>query len=259
VSAAGLLPLEQGILVVVDQLTRDGTATDGEPVADALRGMGIEVPNGLTWRRTFMRLRDAGYLKAYVTGGGGVVMIEPTQYGRALAAECADASDPFEGVAAEARTLIASDLFRQAFPAAFEPWADAERLLRSDDCEAQLSTIGHKVREATQHFATAAIARYGADDPDPDVKLVKKRLGAVVAHNLPYLSPAKRKVLESLGDLWEGTVDLIQRQEHSAQKEGEPVNYHDGRRVVMLTMFLMTEYVSILDDRNVPDNVAVLE
>jgi hypothetical protein len=42
------------------------------------------------------------------------------------------------------------------------------------------------------------------------------------------LTQKKRKVLEDLDNLWESTVDLIERQEHSAQKEGEPVTFEDG-------------------------------
>jgi hypothetical protein len=46
------------------------------------------------------------------------------------------------------------------------------------------------------------------------------------------MSEKKRKMLEDLGNLWESTVDLIERQEHSAQKEGGPIMFEDGRRVV---------------------------
>jgi hypothetical protein len=111
---------------------------------------------------------------------------------------------------------------------------------------------GHKMREAAQAFATAMIQKFGADDPPPDVKLVKRRLGAVIAHNRSMVGDKQRRLLESLGTLWETTVDLIERQEHAAQKEGEPVSWNDGRRIVTLTMFLMVEFVTILEDRKVP-------
>lgn len=65
--------------------------------------------------------------------------------------------------------------------------------------------------------------------------------------------------MEDLGNLWESTVDLIERQEHSAQKEGESVTFEDGRRVVLLTMVLMLEFATILDELVIPDNVATLE
>jgi DNA-binding PadR family transcriptional regulator len=245
-----LTPLEQAILVVVDRLTRDThTETDSDSIRPELGAMGLVVPNELLLGRVFMRLRDEGYLTVYVTGGGRAVMVELTHRGR----EQARANpEPVEQIMTENRRLIASGRFAEVFPNVFEPWADAEILLFADDAEAQLTTVGHKIREAAQAFATAMIQRFGADEPPADVKLVKKRLGAVIAHNRSMIGDKQRRLLESLGDLWETTVDLIERQEHAAQKEGEPVSWNDGRRIVTLTMFLMIEFDTILEDREVP-------
>jgi len=245
-----LTPLEQAILVVVDRLTRDTqTETHSDSIRPELEGMGLDVPNELLLGRVFMRLRDEGYVTAYVTGGGRAVMVELTHQGR----EQARANpEPVEQIMTENRRLIASGRFAEVFPNVFEPWADAETLLFADDAEAQLTTVGHKIREAAQAFATAMIQTFGADDPPADVKLVKKRLGAVIAHNRPMVGDKQRRLLKSLGDLWETTVDLIERQEHAAQKEGEPVSWNDGRRIVTLTMFLMIEFVTVLEDREVP-------
>jgi hypothetical protein len=239
-----LTGLEIAVLQAVDRLTPDGYGeSDGEVIEDELHRAGHGVPPALQFGRMFMKLRDEGLLNAYITAGGRPVQVELTGPGRQVARE----TGGFERSYAAARQMIASDGFAAAFPKAFGLWADAERLLWGEDAEAQLSTVGHKSREAVQAFATAAIDRYGADSPPSDVKLVKKRLGAVIAHNRTSMSHTTRKVLEHLGNLWEGTVDLIERQEHSAQKEGEPVTFEDGRRVVMLTMFLMIELVSILE------------
>jgi hypothetical protein len=63
------------------------------------------------------------------------------------------------------------------------------------------------------------------------------------------------------GGAWrlrEAANRLIQRQEHGAQKEGEPVSWDDARRIVFLTMFLMTEFATILEALPGP-RVAVLE
>ena len=201
------------------------------------------------------QLRDDGYIEADFAGGMTIVNLKLTRVGRDAARTM---FDPMEKVLAESRAKIGSEAFAAAFPGAYEPWADAAKLLYGENAAAELTTIGHKVREASQAFATAAIAQFGADDPPDDVKLVKRRIGAVIAQNHDHVSEAKRKVLEDLGDLWESTVDLIQRQEHAAQKEGEPVSFEDGRRVVNLTMFLMIEFVTILDGLSSP-KVAVLE
>ncbi len=244
-----LTGLEVAILQAIDRLTPDGHGeTHGDEIEAQLRRAGHEPPLGLEFGRMFMKLRDEGFVDAYISGGGGPVMVRLTGFGRQAAREAGG----FEHGYSVARELISSDGFAAAFPGAFDPWAHAERLLRDEDAAAQQSTVGHKIRDAAQAFVTEAIKRYGADDPPADVKLVKRRLGAVIAHNRGWLSDAKRKVLEDLGNLWESTVDLIQRQEHSAQKEGEALTIDDGRRVVMLTMVLMIEFVSILEDRPVP-------
>jgi hypothetical protein len=46
-----------------------------------------------------------------------------------------------------------------------------------DDAMQQLSTIGHKAREAEQAFATTAIEMFGPDEPPSDVN--SSRSGSV--------------------------------------------------------------------------------
>ena len=256
-----LTPLELDLLVAIDRLTRDFyLPAEQDDVFAELARMGVEVPPNAMWLYyAAQQLRDDGYIEADFAGGMTIVNLKLTREGREAARTV---FDPMEKVLAESRAKIGSGAFAAAFPGAYEPWADAAKLLYGENASAELTTIGHKVREASQAFATAAIAKFGADedhDVPEDVKLVKKRLGAVIAHNRDYIGDAKRKVLEDLGDLWESTVDLIQRQEHAAQKEGEPVGFEDGRRIVNLTMFLMLEFATILADRKVPDSVAALE
>ncbi len=60
-------------------------------------------------------------------------------------------------------------------------------------------------------------------------------------------------------DLWDADVDLIQRQTHANERVGKPLNVNDGRRVVSLTMFLMVEFATILDDINDPLSPATLK
>jgi hypothetical protein len=252
-----LTSLELDLLIAIDRLTRDSyLRAERDDVLAELARMGVEPPNEMWLYYAAQQLRDDGYVEAYFAGGMTILNLKLTREGREAARTV---FDPMEKVLAESRAKISSDAFAVTFPGAYDLWADAARLLYGENASAELTTIGHKVREASQAFATAAIAKFGADDPPEGVTLVKKRLGAVIAHNRAYISEAKRKVLEDLGDLWESTVDLIQRQEHAAQKEGEPVSFEDGRRVVNLTMFLMLEFATILADRRVPDNAATLE
>jgi hypothetical protein len=246
-----LEPIEQAVLVAIDNLVRDTLdSTDGQAITGELERMGVEPPNSLKLGRLVGHLKKEGYLKdsAFISANGPI-FVELNGRGREQARAN---TEPFAHIMAENRRLIASKKFAEAFPKVFEPWADAEKLLFAEDTEAQLTTVGHKVREAAQAFATSMIAAYGADEPVADVKAVKKRLGAVIAYNLTRLGPTHQKVLENIGNLWESTVDLIERQEHAAQKEGEPVTWDDGRRIVTLTMVLMVEFVTILEERKEP-------
>jgi hypothetical protein len=40
-------------------------------------------------------------------------------------------------------------------------------------------------------------------------------------------------------DYWNALVDLHQRQEHGAQRQGQPLTWEDGRRVVFQTILVM--------------------
>lgn len=123
--------------------------------------MGKSPENALFLYNVAQQLRDDGYIDAYFAGGMTVGQLKLTREGPEVARNI----DPFEQVLSEALRGIASDRFAQAFPGAFEPWANAERLLFGDDAEAQLTTIGHKAREAVQGFATAMIDTYGGTQP----------------------------------------------------------------------------------------------
>jgi hypothetical protein len=67
------------------------------------------------------------------------------------------AGGPLERQEAKARALLASEEFREAFPTAYAKWADAEALLWKATSDRELSTIGHKAREAVQDFANALV------------------------------------------------------------------------------------------------------
>lgn len=47
--------------------------------------------------------------------------------------------------------------------------------------------------------------------------------------------------LQTLRAYWSSTIDLIQRQEHGATKEGVPLEWEDARLVVFSTMVSMAE------------------
>jgi hypothetical protein len=99
-----------------------------------------------------------------------------------------------------------------------------------------------------QEFATALLERYGPVDADPDPAHVNRRLGAVIAQYLRQLGEARVVLLKALGDYSEATMKIIQRQEHGGQKEGHPLTWADGRRVVFHVAAVMYEFAATVED-----------
>src|SRR4051794_20971017 len=91
-------------------------------------------------------------------------------------------------------------VFREAFPNSFARWREAETLLQSAHSERELTTIGHKAREALQEFAPELGARHEPLAVNGNPALVKRRLGAVIAKLRPQLGEARAALLEALGD-----------------------------------------------------------
>jgi hypothetical protein len=254
-----LQPLEKAILVAIDRLTRDKyNDTDSEQVSDELKAMGFELPPVMPYERLFLQLRDEGYLGQATTrtGGNGVVLVELTPQGREVAHEH---GDPAEDVWSDARRLLGSELFEKAYPGAYAPWADAAGRLLGDQPGAELAQIGFSCRDAVQAFAGELQERYPPATPEPDATKTKNRLKSVITTYKLRLGDRRSAVLDAMLELWHADVDLIQRQTHANERVGKPLGVNDGRRVVSLTMFLMIEFATILDEMDAPPPPATLE
>jgi hypothetical protein len=143
----------------------------------------------------------AGYLRDDVHGN---YTISPT--GRAFYAELQQhAGGPAERADAEIRRFLDGAVFRAAYPGAYDLWAQAESLLWAAESEKELTTVGHKAREAMQRFATEAVERYQPENPDRDPTKVNRRLGVLIAQALPGMSEARANLLKALGDFSEAT------------------------------------------------------
>jgi hypothetical protein len=173
----------------------------------------------------------------YVIKGSGFFTAEAIRHER---------SSGFAGQEADARRLLESEGFRRNYAEAFERWSEADQALRLP--EPDLTTVGHKGREAMQEFARALVERYGPVDADPNPAHVNRRLGAVIAHYLPQLGEARARLLKALGAYSEATIEIIQRQEHGGQKEGHPLMWADGRRVVFHVAAVMYEFAATIEE-----------
>lgn len=151
-----------------------------------------------------------------------------------------------ERVAKVVRSYVDTAGFAQRHPAAREKWRAAEEKLWSEDSAQADTTIGHLCREAHQEFAASLLARHPVASAPSDKAKTKDRIRAVLG-NLPKGSDAIAVANQSLSDYWSAVLDLAQRQEHAALKEGSVLRWEDSRRLVFHTLFAMTELDRVVD------------
>jgi hypothetical protein len=151
------------------------------------------------------------------------------------------AAAPLQQVDSHIRSYLESPEFRSQFPLAFQRWNEAADLLWASDSADHLTAIGHKAREAMQEFASGLVERHRPSDVNADPTKTLDRVSAVLKMYRASLGERRVALLNSLFDFWRATVNLVQRQEHGGQKEGEPLGWEDGRRVVFQTANVMVE------------------
>jgi hypothetical protein len=144
-----------------------------------------------------------------------------------------------KAIEVEPRSYIDGDSFRARHAEALGKWRQAEELLWSADHDNQLTTIGHLCREAMQAFATSLLKHRPVAGAPPDPTKTIARIKAVVA--IVSSSGSVTAVIDALVVYWGAVSDLVQRQEHGGQKEGEPLHWEDARRLVFHTLFTMVE------------------
>lgn len=147
---------------------------------------------------------------------------------------------PIEQVEEAMRGLLDASWFSERFPEAHAKWMQAEGALWAEDAERRLSAIGHDAREALQEFADALVREKGLSDEVPANKqMTIARITAVL--DKQAIGGTPRNFLDALLAYYGTLTDLVQRQEHAGQKEGEPITWEDARRVVFQTLAVMYE------------------
>jgi hypothetical protein len=139
------------------------------------------------------------------------------------------------------RSFVDSDEFRQEYPVAYQKWMDAEERLWSDQPGFELTTVGHLCREAMQEYVDVLVLKFRPPSVESQKARTINRLRTVLGHVVPHPSQSVEAFLSALIAYWKSVDDLVQRQEHGAQKEGESLNFEDARRVVFQTMIVMYE------------------
>ena len=131
--------------------------------------------------------------------------------------------------------------FQRRYPAAYSKWSQAESMLWSSHSDESLTTIGHLTREALQEFATTLANRLATPNLEPDTAKTVSRIRASLAVLSAKLGATEKPFLEALLAYWGTVSDLVQRQEHGGQRDGELLKWRDGRRVVLQVALLMFE------------------
>jgi len=83
-----------------------------------------------------------------------------------------------------------------------------------------------------QEFATELVDKFRLSDVDPNKAHAFARIKAVFEQKKKILGSTQKQFLDALLTYWGVVSDLVQRQEHGAQKEDSNLVWGDGRRVV---------------------------
>lgn len=97
-----------------------------------------------------------------------------------------------------------------------------------------------------QEFITALVEHYKLLSVDKDKSNTVRRLKAVLDLRKNQVGKTVEPFIEALIAYWGTICDLVQRQEHGAQKEGRELVWEDGRRVVFQTVVVMFEIDKII-------------
>jgi hypothetical protein len=149
-------------------------------------------------------------------------------------------SEPVVQLEADVRTYVDSQRFRAMYPNAHRLWSQAAESVWSAESTSSLTAVGHTLRESMQAFATELVAHHKPANVNPDPTKTLDRVSAVLKERSQN-SEAVNELLDVLFGYWRAVNGIVQRQEHGAQKEGEPLRWEDGRRAVFHTVLVMTE------------------
>lgn len=186
-------------------------------------------------------LAQAGLLNAYYTSQGMLAFdVAPRgfRYYEHIIKSHGTAS---ERVEKSVYSYLDSSAFATRQPDAFAKWQQAQELLWASDSQRQHTAIGHHCREAMQFFATSLVDWYQPPGVEADITKTVKRVESVLKQAGAKMGERQAKLLEAMFDYWRTLNDLVQRQEHGAQKAGDALTWEDSRRLVFQTAIVMYE------------------
>ena len=124
-----------------------------------------------------------------------------------------------QAVLEEPKEYISMPEFKRVHGEAFAKWDQAASLLWGADSMKQLTTTGHLCREALQAFAKTLANEKNVDVTKIDSTRTVERLRTIIKEADPSIkSKSVEKFLYALIAYWGTLSDLVQRQEHGANK-----------------------------------------
>ena len=148
---------------------------------------------------------------------------------------------PVERIEKNILKYIELDQFKTTHSEAYKKLKLAEEKLWTNDSQEHFTAIGHHCREAMQEFTDKLYdGVFGKESADTKPSTVK-RLQEIIEKKGAEKGETVKPFLDALLAYWGTLSDLVQRQEHGGQKEGEPLTWEDSRRVVFQTVNVMVE------------------
>jgi hypothetical protein len=155
-------------------------------------------------------------------------------------------SEPAAAVDDETRRYLDARAFRGRFPQAEARLRAAITLLWETSPAGNLTTVGHKLREAVQQFASELVEQHEPEGVDADPAHTNNRLRAVIEMHRESLGEKRSELLDALVGYQDAVNGVIQRLAHGDQKLGDPLTWNDARTAVFQTVNMMCEFDRIL-------------
>ena len=148
---------------------------------------------------------------------------------------------PLEEMSNDMKRYLDANSFRSRYPKAYEKWNEAQSRLWSSESKKELTTIGHLCRESMQEFADDLVKIHKVADASANKSSTVNRIKSVLNQKNSKLGKTRSEFLHALIPFWGTVSDLVQRQEHGAERENESLKWEDARLVTFQTMVVMYE------------------
>ena len=217
---------------MIEANTKDGTCLV-MPGSANLKGFAWEDPDTLA---------NAGLLQlSFNSRGGKIYTVSPIGF-KYYEWFMKQQGKPVERIEGNIRNYLDLNDFKHTYIDAYNKLKLAEEKLWASDSQEHFTTIGHLCREAMQDFADRLyILVFDQPSTDPKNQTIK-RIREIIRKMDTKKGKTVKPFLDALVVYWGTLSDLVQRQEHGAEREkGEELSWEDARRVVFQTINVMVE------------------